>query len=141
MASDNRPKDVKETEGGSRWLTILDSWLPTDDVDALLDDLSLNDGCENQRRMHSLILSHDYTYLQSGSIDIAWDDACNLFGSVCISWNPVMFKNRLIYHGLVLLALILQRSKLIPAQSLESRSFITSTTRWMYVVATGISAD
>ena len=141
MASDNRPKDVKETEGGSRWLTILDSWLPTDDVDALLDDLSLNDGCENQTRMHSLILSHDYTYLQSGSIDIAWDDACNLFGSVCISWNPVMFKNRLIYHGLVLLALILQRSKLIPAQSLESRSFITSTTRWMYVVATGISAD
>lgn len=42
---------------------------------------------------------------QSGSIDIAWDDACTLFGSVCISWNPVVFKNRLIYHGLVLPAL------------------------------------
>ncbi|KAI0279076.1 hypothetical protein BGY98DRAFT_933386 [Russula aff. rugulosa BPL654] len=78
--------DIKEMEGGSRWLTILDSWLPTDDItefDALLDELSLNDGRGNQRR----------------SIDIAWDDACTLFGSVCISWNPVMFKNRLIYHG------------------------------------------
>jgi hypothetical protein len=58
MAPDNRSKDVKETEGGSRWLTILDSWLPTDvtEVDALLDELSLNDGGGNQRRRHSLIL-------------------------------------------------------------------------------------
>jgi len=109
MVSDNRLKDVKETGGGSRWLTILDSWLPTDgitEVDALLDELSLNDGGGNQRRRHSLILSHHYAYLQSGSINIAWDDACTLFGSVCISWNPVMFKNQLIYHGLALLALI-----------------------------------
>lgn len=109
MASDNRPKDVKETEGGSRWLTILDSWLPTDDitgVNALLDELSLNlnDGGGNQRRRHSLILSHHYVYLRSGSIDIAWDDACTLFGSVCISWNPLIFKNRMIYHGLVLIS-------------------------------------
>ena len=118
MDSDNRPKDVKETEGGSRWLTILDSWLPRDDIteiDALLDELSLNDGGGNQRRRASLILSHHYSYLRSGSIDIAWDDACTLFGSVCISWNPVIFKNRLIYHGLVLLVLICLRSQLIPA--------------------------
>ena len=55
MAPDNRPKDVKETEGGSRWLTILDSWLPTDDiteVDALLAKLSLNGGGGNQRRRY-----------------------------------------------------------------------------------------
>jgi calpain-7 len=119
MASNDRPKDVKETEGGSRWLTILDSWLPTDDVtevDALLDELSLNDdGRGNQRRRHSLILSHLSAYLPSGSIDIAWDDACTLFGSVCISWNPAMFRNRLIYHGSVLLALICLRSQLTPA--------------------------
>jgi calpain-7 len=118
MASDNRSKDIKETGGGSRWLTILDSWLPTDDiteVDALLNELSLNDGGGNQRRRHSLILPHHYAYLRPGSIDIAWDDACTLFGSVCISWNPVMFKNRLIYHGLVLLALVGRRSQLIPA--------------------------
>jgi calpain-7 len=118
MASDNRPKDVKETEGGSRWLTILDSWLPTDDiteVDALLDELSLNDGGGNQRRRHSLIQRITMLIFQPGSIDIAWDDACTLFGSVCISWNPVIFKNRLIYHGLVLLALICLRSQLIPA--------------------------
>src|SRR6266403_1965569 len=101
MASDNRTKDVKETEGGSRWLTILDSWLPTDDiteVDAFLGELSLDDEGDDQKRRHGLILSHRYTYLRPGSIDIAWDDACTLFGSVCISWNPVMFKNRLIYH-------------------------------------------
>lgn len=118
MVSDNRPKDVKETEGGSRWLSILDSLLPTDDiteVDVLLDELSLNDGGGNQRRRHSLILSHHYAYLQLGSIDIAWDDACTLFGSVCISWNPAMFKNRLVYHGLVLLVLICLRPQLIPA--------------------------
>jgi len=118
MASDDRSKDVRETEGGLRWLTTLDSWLPTDDiteVDALLDVLSLNDGGGNQRRRNSLILSHHYAYLQSGSINIAWDDACTLFGSVCISWNPVMFKNRLIYHESVLLALICLRSQLIPA--------------------------
>lgn len=55
MASDYRSKDVKETEGGSRWLTILDSWLPTDnttEIDALLDELSLNEGGGNQRRRH-----------------------------------------------------------------------------------------
>jgi calpain-7 len=78
--------DVKETEDGSRWLTILDSWLPTDngtEVDALLDELSLDGEDDNQRR----------------SIDIAWDDACTLFGCVSVSWNPVMFKNQLIYHG------------------------------------------
>lgn len=118
MASDNHREDVKETQGGSRWLTILDSWLPTDNitvVDALLDELSLNDDGRNQTRRHSLIVLHHYTHLQSGSIDIAWDDACTLFGSVCISWNPVMFRNRLIYHGLVLLALICLRSRLIPA--------------------------
>ena len=66
MAPDNRPKDVKETEGGSRWLTILDSWLPTDDiteVDALLAKLSLNGGSGNQRRRYSLILSHHVAYL------------------------------------------------------------------------------
>ncbi len=108
MASDNRTKDVKETEGGSRWLTILDSWLPTDDiteVDAFLGELSLDDEGDDQKRRHGLILSHRYTYLRPGSIDIAWDDACTLFGSVCISWNPVMFKNRLIYHGSVLATL------------------------------------
>lgn len=131
MASDNRPKDVKETEGGSRWLTILDSWVPTDDITEVdvLNVLSLNDGGGNQRRRNSLILSYHHAYLQSGSIDIAWDDACTLFGSVCINWDPVMFKNRLIYHGSVVLALICLRSHLIPAQSLESRSFITRTTR------------
>lgn len=66
MASDNRPKDVKETEGGSRWLTILDSWLPTDDiteVDALLAKSSLNGGGGNQRRRSNLILSHHDAYL------------------------------------------------------------------------------
>lgn len=107
-ASDNRLKDVKETDGGSRWLTILDSWLLTNDiskVDALLDELSLGDGDDNRRRRHSLILLDHYAYFQSGSIDIAWDDACTLFGSVCISWNPMMFKNQLIYHGLVLATL------------------------------------
>lgn len=96
-------QDVNETEDGSRWLTILDSWLLTDDdmeVDALLDDLSLDEG-KDQRRKHSLILSCGYAHLHSGSIDIPWDDVCNLFGSVCVSWNPAMFKNQLLYHGLV----------------------------------------
>lgn len=96
-------QDVNETEDGSRWLTILDSWLLTDDdmeVDALLDDLSLDEG-KDQRRKHSLILSCGYAHLHSGSIDIPWDDVCTLFGSVCVSWNPAMFKNQLLYHGLV----------------------------------------
>lgn len=109
MASNNGSQDVRETEGGSRWITILDSWLPTDNitgVDALLNELSLNpnDDGGNQRRKHSPILSHHYVYLRSGSIDIAWDDACTLFGSVCISWNPLIFENRMIHHGLVLLS-------------------------------------
>lgn len=105
ITPDSGPKDVKETEDGLRWLTILDSWLPTDSgtEDALLDELALDDG-DNQKSMHSLILLHHCAYLQSGSIDIAWDDACNLFGSVCVSWNPMMFKNRVIHHGLVLAA-------------------------------------
>ncbi|KAI0250079.1 hypothetical protein BJV78DRAFT_620230 [Lactifluus subvellereus] len=75
--------DVKETESGSRWLTILDSWLSRDDssnqVDALLEDLSLGN---------------------EGFIDMAWDDVCALFGSICISWNPEMFGGRLLYHGI-----------------------------------------
>jgi hypothetical protein len=61
MAPDDRIKDVKETEDGSRWLTILDSWLPTDngtDVDALLDELSLDCEGDNQRRRHGLISSY-----------------------------------------------------------------------------------
>jgi calpain-7 len=109
MASDNHSKDVKETEDGSRWLTILESYLPTDngtEVDALLDELSLDGGGDNQRRKHNLIISQHNTYLRPGSIDIAWDDACNLFGCVCVSWNPAMFKNRLIYHGLVFATLL-----------------------------------
>ena len=105
MAPDNRTKDVKETGDGSRWLTVLDSWLPGTDVDALLDELSLDGEGDNQRRRHSLILSHHYAHLLSGSINIAWDDACTLFGSVCVSWNPVKFNNQLIYHGLVLATL------------------------------------
>lgn len=78
--------------------------MPTDsgtEVDALLDELCLDDEGHNQRRMHSPILLQPCAYLQSGSVDIAWDDACNLFGCVCVSWNPVIFKNRLTYHGLV----------------------------------------
>ena len=109
MTSDNRSKDVKETEDGSRWLTILESCLPTDngpEVDALLDELSLDGGGDNKRRRHNLIILQHNTYLRPGTIDIAWDDACNLFGCVCISWNPAMFKNRLIYHGLVFATLL-----------------------------------
>ncbi|KAI9511452.1 hypothetical protein F5148DRAFT_975182, partial [Russula earlei] len=74
---------VIETEGGSRWLTILDAWVPPEnstEVDDLLDDLTLGD--EGHK-----------------SIEIAWDDVCALFGSVCVSWNPVIFKNSLVYHG------------------------------------------
>ncbi|KAI0300432.1 hypothetical protein B0F90DRAFT_410021 [Multifurca ochricompacta] len=77
--------DVKEAEDGARWLTILDSWLPRGDADtqfdALLEDVSLES--DDQRRV----------------IDIAWDDACTVFGSACVSWNPEMFKNQLSYHG------------------------------------------
>ena len=57
----NASKDVNETEGGSRWLTILDSWLPADkstEVDALLDDLSLDDEGRGQRRRDNPVLSH-----------------------------------------------------------------------------------
>lgn len=99
-----RIKDVNETEDGSRWLTILDSWLLADDsteVDALLDDMSLDNEGKDQKRRSDLVLSPDYPHLHSGSIDIPWDDICILFGSVCVSWNPVIFKNRLVYHGSV----------------------------------------
>lgn len=87
---------------GLRWLTVLDSRLPRDDrteVEALLDDLSLDDQGDDQRRRHGLILSHDHAHFHSGVIDIAWDDVCNLFGTVCVSWDPLMFKNQLFYHG------------------------------------------
>ncbi|KAH9963021.1 hypothetical protein BJV74DRAFT_786999, partial [Russula compacta] len=93
--------DVKETKDGSRWLTILDSWLPGDggaEVDALLDDLSLGHEDNDQRR----------------SIDITWDDVCDLFGSVCISWNPVIFKHRLLFHG------VWRAAHLTPAERDES---------------------
>lgn len=80
--------DVKETDDGSRWLTILDSWLPRGDtdlgVDALLDDLSLDSESDDQHRR---------------VINVAWDDVCALFGSVCASWNPEMFKCQLAFHG------------------------------------------
>lgn len=104
IAPHNRIKGVDETEDGSRWLTILDSWLPADDsteVDALLDDMSLDNEGKDQRRRFGLALSRDYPHLHSGSIEIPWDDICTLFGSVCVNWNPVIFKTRLVYHGSV----------------------------------------
>ncbi|KAI0262230.1 hypothetical protein BC834DRAFT_829325, partial [Gloeopeniophorella convolvens] len=80
--------DVKELEDGSRWLTILDSWLPKrgadSRIDALVENLSLDGGDADRERV----------------IDIAWDDTCSLFGSICVSWNPRMFKNQLLYHGI-----------------------------------------
>ncbi|KAH9067737.1 hypothetical protein EDB87DRAFT_1678124 [Lactarius vividus] len=116
--------DVKETDDGSRWLTVLDSWLPSDDadlgVDALLEDLSLCNESDDQRRR---------------VINVAWDDACALFGSVCVSWNPGMFKCRLLYHGVwraahlseagrddsvhQILRLLLERPKGVPGLSEE----------------------
>ena len=78
--------------------------MPADDsteVDALLDDLSLDNEGKDQRRRFGPVLSCDFPHLHSGSIDIPWDDICTLFGSVCVSWNPVIFKNRLVYHGSV----------------------------------------
>ncbi|KAI9465176.1 hypothetical protein BJY52DRAFT_668504 [Lactarius psammicola] len=116
--------DVKETDDGSRWLTILDSWLPRDDanlgVDALLEDLSLGNESDDQR--HRVI-------------NVAWDDACALFGSVCVSWNPGMFKCRLLFHGVwraaylseagkddsvhQILRLLLERPKGVPGASEE----------------------
>jgi calpain-7 len=103
MAPHKHIKDANETEDGSRWLTILDSWLPAHDsteVDALLDDLSLDNEGKDRRRLR-LIPSCVYAHHNSGSIDIPWDDICTIFGSVCVSWNPVIFKNRLVYHGSV----------------------------------------
>jgi hypothetical protein len=64
-------KDVKETENGSRWLTILDSWLPkdmaNDQVDALLEDLSLDNEGDDQKRGDHLNL---FTRLSSSSIRV-----------------------------------------------------------------------
>ncbi|KAH9006279.1 hypothetical protein EDB86DRAFT_3070317 [Lactarius hatsudake] len=116
--------DVKETDNGSRWLTVLDSWLPRDDadlgVDALLEDLSLDKESDDQRRR---------------VINVAWDDACALFGCVCVSWNPGMFECRLLYHGVwraahlseagkddsvyQILRLLLERPKGVPGLSEE----------------------
>lgn len=115
--------DVKETDNGSRWLTILDSWLPRDDtglgVDTLLENLSLDNESENHRPV----------------MNVAWDDVCALFGSVCVSWNPGMFKCRLFYHGVwrathlseagkddsvhQILRLLLERPKGVPGLSEE----------------------
>ncbi|KAL1938518.1 hypothetical protein VTO73DRAFT_11541 [Trametes versicolor] len=32
--------------------------------------------------------------------DISWDEACNLFDGVYLSWNPSLFKRRLTFHGM-----------------------------------------
>ena len=61
IGPDGCAKDIRETVDGSRWLTILDSWLPTGnstEVGALLDDLSLSDVGHNQTRKPNLILSY-----------------------------------------------------------------------------------
>ncbi|KAI9441524.1 hypothetical protein H4582DRAFT_2055412 [Lactarius indigo] len=116
--------DVKETDDGSRWLTVLDSWLPRNDadlgVDTLFEDLSLDNESDDQRRR---------------VINVAWDDACALFGCVCVSWNPGMFECRLLYHGVwraahlsaagkddsvhQILRLLLERPKGVPGLSEE----------------------
>jgi hypothetical protein len=86
VTPDNRIKDVKETEDGSRWLTILDSWLPTDngtEVDALLDELSLDGEDDNQRRRHSLIPPH-YKYLSPIRVHRYSLGRCLHFIWVCI---------------------------------------------------------
>jgi hypothetical protein len=53
-------EDVKETDNGSRWLTILDSWLPRNDadrgVDALVEGLSLDSESDDQRRSRCHLL-------------------------------------------------------------------------------------
>jgi calpain-7 len=131
VAPHKRIKDVNETEDGSRWLTILDSWLPPDgstEVDALLDDLSLENEGKDQRRRDDPFSCANSAHLNSGSIDIPWDDVCTLFGSICLSWNPVMFKNQLVYHGLVP-GTRRGHLRLRIIQGLESRPSITCRTR------------
>ncbi|KAI0048831.1 cysteine proteinase [Auriscalpium vulgare] len=73
---------VKEDADGSRWLTVLDSWLPK--VDAALEEgLSFAQLSVNGQR----------------DFDMSWDDVCSVFGSICMSWNPTMFENQKVFHG------------------------------------------
>ncbi|KAI0295295.1 hypothetical protein BC826DRAFT_1104390 [Russula brevipes] len=74
---------ARRTSRSASWPIALFAHPSSTEVEALLDDLSLDDHGDDQRRV----------------IDIAWDDVCNLFGTVCVSWNPSMFKNQLLYHG------------------------------------------
>ena len=133
-APDDRTKDVKETEDGSRWLTILDSWLPTGngtEVDAFLDELSLDGEGDNQKRRYSLIPSHHkrlfpirvHRYSLGRCLHFIWERMRQLESSdvqepadlsrvsACYPLSCLRFPN----------------SNL--TQSLESHPFIASTTR------------
>ncbi|KAL0955704.1 hypothetical protein HGRIS_001924 [Hohenbuehelia grisea] len=65
--------DVRETEE-DRWLTVLDSWLPS----------SERDGSQDSSRI----------------LNIPWTDVLNVFDGIYASWDPNLWSQSLTFHGM-----------------------------------------
>ncbi|KAI0359564.1 cysteine proteinase, partial [Trametes cingulata] len=37
----------------------------------------------------------------TGVVDISWDELCNIFDGIYLSWNPELFKHQIVFHGFV----------------------------------------
>ncbi|KAI0317408.1 hypothetical protein OF83DRAFT_1058748 [Amylostereum chailletii] len=81
---------VSPPEDESRWITVLESLLPT------VCEAS-NGNVDIEAQIERMALANDS---RERSIRIPWDDACSVFESLYVSWNPKMFNNQTRFHGI-----------------------------------------
>ncbi|TFY69939.1 hypothetical protein EVG20_g2946 [Dentipellis fragilis] len=74
--------DLREDDGGERRLTILDSWKSRQTIDHALAQLTLDKEQPVEK------------------VDMTWDEFCNVFDSIYVSWDPGMFAHTVHFHGM-----------------------------------------
>ncbi|KAI0645166.1 hypothetical protein C8Q79DRAFT_756199 [Trametes meyenii] len=38
--------------------------------------------------------------MRTRTVEVSWDEICNIFDGIYVSWNPALFQHRLTFHGL-----------------------------------------
>lgn len=98
-------EDVREdADGSQRRVTFLDPWTSIPKSTEQSGSSDISEGMRDLRLENNTFGEDGATadsMCECDTIEITWDDVCDVFDGIYLNWDPSLFKNSLEFHGFV----------------------------------------